>query len=133
MRARDIVQVYVKKQLETRGKWSAPKILLSYDNFSGTVTVLGRTEARMKAAIEDVKMASPENFLAGSLQEGIAVSNNSIESCIDELCVESISFNGGPAEGQSVAQTVGDRGLDSYDDEDIFISLPSVRYEIELY
>ena len=38
----DLVQVYTKLQHEKRGKWSNPKLVLSFGKISGTVTVPGR-------------------------------------------------------------------------------------------
>lgn len=107
--------------------------MLSYDYLSGTVIVLGKCRIKIKAAIEDVRMALSENFLASSILEGIYFTNSSSEDCIDELCLEFTSSNGGLADGHSILQTVDDSGLENKDEEDRFVSIPFVGDEIEVY
>jgi len=67
----DMVEVFIKKQHEKRGSWTAPKLVLSYDHPSRTVTVPGARGKTIAAAVEDVRHAVLENDIATAIQDAI--------------------------------------------------------------
>ena len=67
----DLVEVFIKKGKEKRGKWSTSKSILTYDHPSRTVTVAGKNGRVISAAIEDVRPAITENEFSLGLQEAM--------------------------------------------------------------
>lgn len=55
----NIVQVFIKKGNEKRGKSSGDKVVLEYDHDSRIVIVPGSGGRRIRAAVEDVRAALP--------------------------------------------------------------------------
>jgi len=80
----DIVQVFIKRQNEKRGSWSSPKPVLSFDHKSGSVVVPGRNGHKIKAALEDTRIAVVENELAMKVQEAIDDLQSSLDISIDD-------------------------------------------------
>jgi len=85
----DMVQIYVKKGNEKRGKWSGDKIVLSYDESSRSVTVPGGRGKRIIAAVEDVRPAIQKDSFAKLVQESI----DELEMSLDEVIQKSVSEN----------------------------------------
>ena len=54
----------MKEQYAKRSKWSAPKVVLDYNKSTGTISVAGKNGRSMQAALEDVRVALPEDSLA---------------------------------------------------------------------
>lgn len=107
--------------------------MVSYYSLSRIVTVPSKSGTKMKTAMEDVRMALLESSPDGTICDEIDVFKNTIEDCIDEVCVESVSADGDLADSQSVAHTVDDSGFDNENDKDRFILLSSVGDETEVY
>lgn len=87
----------------------------------------------MKAAIEDVRTALPENSIAGNILEGVDVITNSIEDCIDDLYEELASSSDCTPHGHAITQAFYDSCLENNDDEDRLTPLPSVGDDVEVY
>jgi len=81
----DLVEIFIKKQHEKRGKWSAPKPVLFYDPCSRTVTVPGSRGRKMKAAIEDIRYAAKSNTLAETIQASIDEIDNYIYESVQDM------------------------------------------------
>jgi len=87
----DLVQIYIKKQHEKRGKWSSPKPVLSFDTKSQTITVPGSNGRKIRSAIEDVRHATGENDFARIVQESIDQLDDLVQSSIQDIEKESPS------------------------------------------
>lgn len=84
----DMVQVFIKRDHEKRGKWTSPKLVLSYDKSSGIVTVPGTSGHTIKAAIEDVRLAITNSDLATSIQEAMDTLTLVVDNAIDDTITE---------------------------------------------
>lgn len=84
----DQVQIYIKQQHEKRGKWSSPKVAISFDSEMGTVTVPGKNGRFVRAALEDVRPAITESNFALTIQEAIDSISTNLEDSLDEFLTE---------------------------------------------
>lgn len=83
----DLVEVFIKRQHEKRGKWSPPRVVLSYDPSSRTITVPGSHGKTISSAIEDTRFAIQDNPLAIQIQQSIDQIDAELEhvtDCTDE-------------------------------------------------
>lgn len=80
----DMIEVYHKTGMKKKGVWSTPKIVLSVDHDSRSVTVPGRAGKRSTVALEDIRKALPEN----SFEETIQLSLDKLEESIEDELLE---------------------------------------------
>ncbi len=80
-----MVQIYTKNQHEKRGHWSSSKPVLSYDHEARTITVPGSGGRRICAAIEDVRIAGPEDELSTAIQDSIDNLDELLNDAADSL------------------------------------------------
>ena len=123
----DLVQIYIKEQHAKRGNWSSPKVVLSIDKPSGTITVPGRKGRTVKAAVEDVRLAVTEDKFAQKVQESIDTLDRSIDECIDEICSDDA------ANGESNDDTQFNTDNDDQSDNEQLTKLPTVGDSIDVY
>ena len=76
----DMIEVYHKTGMNKKGIWSTPKIVLSVDYESRTVTVPGRAGKRSTVAVKDIRMALTEN----SFEESIQLSLDKLDETIED-------------------------------------------------
>ena len=131
----DIIQIFIREQKDKRGKWSVPKVILDFDRNSGTVAVPGKNGKTIKAAIEDVRPALPENTLASAVQDGIDTLSRSLDDVIDQLgseapydTTEGSDFN---IAGQPKSIDYVENFLE--DTEENLTPLPTVGDSIDVY
>lgn len=65
------VHVFIKKCNEKRGKCPSDKLVLAYNHESRTATGPGSNGKRIKAAVEDVRVALPSDSLSREVQDSI--------------------------------------------------------------
>lgn len=58
-----LVKVFIKNEIEKRGKWLTPEVVLPIDRIFDTVTVLASSDPTMKVTFEDMRAALVENYL----------------------------------------------------------------------
>lgn len=83
----DLVQVFVRKEKEKRGKWLSARAVLSTDVTAGSVTVPDSNGKNITAAVEDTRHAIVDDDLAASVVESIDLISDSIDdfvSCLDD-------------------------------------------------
>lgn len=56
----DMVQVYLKRVLEKRGRWSSPRVVLSIDPSAGSISVPGSANNQITVAFEEFRLAIVE-------------------------------------------------------------------------
>lgn len=78
----DLIEVYQNTGMNKKGVWSTPKIVLAVDPESRTVTVPGKSGHKVTVAVEDIRLALPEESFAETIQISLDKLNESIE---DEL------------------------------------------------
>jgi len=79
----DPVQVFIKRDMEKKGKRSSPRPILTFDKPSGIVTVPGSNGEVVIAAVEDKRHAIYENALAKIMQEAIDEMSYEIDASLD--------------------------------------------------
>ena len=79
----DMFEIYIKRQHEKRGKWSSPRVVLSYDPSSRTITVPGAHEKTISSAIEDTRFAIQDDPFAIQIQQSIDQLDTDLENVID--------------------------------------------------
>ena len=84
----DLVEVFVKREKEKRGKWLTPRSVLSIDRASGSLTVPGAHGRTMTAAFEDVGIALDEDSFASMVQESIDTIDREITEALEEIGTE---------------------------------------------
>ena len=89
IRVGDMVEVFQQRQHEKRGKWSAPKPILSVDFNARSVTVPGKTGKELTIALEDLRPALPEDSFAQALHTGI----DELDDLLDDIQAESTEIN----------------------------------------
>ena len=114
----DIVEIYVKRQNDKRGKWSEPLPVLSYDKATGTVTVPSTDGRTRKAAVEDVRFSVSHNALATEIQHGIDL----IQQEIMEYLSNSETHN-----DSTPSFAANSSSIDEIDDDIIQFNLPVVE------
>ena len=82
--AGNLVQVFIQNGKEKCGKWSSPHSVISVDNDSGIVTVPGSRGHKIRAAIEDTRVAIQDDDLASSVQESIDQLDDSASEAISK-------------------------------------------------
>lgn len=85
LHAGDLVQIFVKKGHEKRGRWLSPRVVLSVDTNAGTVSVPGSNGHKVVAAVEDTRPAIVEDDFAASIVESIDQLDESIHESIEAL------------------------------------------------
>lgn len=85
MHVASLIPIYTKLKHQRRGSWSIPKIVLSVDSSSKTVTVSGNNGRPKKAAIEDIRLTTAGNELSRLIDESIDDMDGAIEETVDEL------------------------------------------------
>ena len=125
----DLVQVFIKKQNQKRGKWSQNKPVLAYDFPNRTITVPGSNGRKICAAIEDVRPAIRDNELAAAVQDAI----DEMDRNLDEVVEEIVEIRKGDDEQDSNQDDI--RNHQEPDDEIdcIGTNLPNVGDQIEVY
>jgi len=126
--AGDLVQVFIKKEMEKRGKWSSPRPILSFDKPSGIVTVPGSNGKVIKAAIEDTRHAIYENALAKVIQEAIDNLTIDIEDSMDN-----IDHSADDDSCERIIHKDSETHDLSDDDNGQLMSIPSIGEKIEVY
>lgn len=81
----DLVQVFIKKQIDKRGKRSTSNPILSFHRPSGTVSVPGKRGHVIKAAIEDVRPALKSDTLACAIQDTIDHMDSNLDKIINDV------------------------------------------------
>lgn len=76
----DLVDVFVKKTHEKRGRWLSLRTVLSVDNSSSIVSVPGLSGHSLSIALEDVRHSIVDDEFA----EHVRQSNDQLQSAIDE-------------------------------------------------
>lgn len=84
----DMVQTYNITKSEKRGKWSAPKNILSIDKSSRTVTVSGKAGHKMTFAIEDVLPSLKEDELSELVQHSIDELEQDVQTLTDDHLIQ---------------------------------------------
>ena len=67
----DVVEVYQKKEHETRGKWSDPRPIISINHDARSLIVPGRRGREVTVAFEDARPALQQQSFAHMVQEGL--------------------------------------------------------------
>lgn len=67
----DVVEVYQKKELGKRGKWSDPRPILSINHGARSLNIPGRRRREVTIAFEDGHLALQQQSFAHMVQEGI--------------------------------------------------------------
>jgi len=120
----DMVEVFIKREKEKRGKWSAPKPVLEFDPMSGIVVVPGTSGKKISAAVEDVRIAGKDNNLAQKIQEAIDSVNMTLDIALDNM-------NDG---NQSSSEQPFSAPSETEEDSGPFMSLlPSIGDNLEIY
>lgn len=100
----DMVEVFIKRENEKRGKWSAAKPVLEFDAASGIVILPGTIGHKIKAAVEDVRSAITGDSLARKIQEAIDVVDvsldTSVENTVDLSNNKSVAVQHGSVESE---------------------------------
>lgn len=65
----DMVEVYVNRERERRGKWSSPLVFIKVDRSSWTVNVPPTRGNTMEAAVEDVRPAVDDGSFASHVHD----------------------------------------------------------------
>lgn len=73
----DMVEIYIKHPHHRRGSWSALRPVLEVDYTTGTITVPESRGHRVKAPLEDVRLAITEDGFAQTVREP--------NDCLDRL------------------------------------------------
>eukprot|EP00171_Calliarthron_tuberculosum_P001315 IDg1315t1 len=121
----DTVQVYIKRENEKRGKWSSPKPVLEYDKISHTVSVPGNNGRKIRAAVEDTRVAIQDNALAVAVQEAIDTLNFTLDNSIDSL-ISTTSM-------ENTESPELDLELNCNDSESCLTEIPGVGQSIEVF
>jgi len=127
----DLVEVYLKKQHEKRGKWSSAKPVLSFDRSSRTVTVPGSNGRKIKAAIEDTRFAPKENQLASAIQESIDEIDLYIQEALSDI--EADTLTGSEADNNILKATTPEEADDIFEQSLPDSNLLHVGSNIEIY
>ena len=106
----DIVEVFQHSQHEKRGKWSAPKPILSVNFNSRSVTVPGKASKELTIALENLRPALPEDIFAHAVQTGI----DELDELLADIQAESTEVNVEPQDEEFnvITQCASDYGAD---------------------
>lgn len=125
------VQVFFKAQFDKRGKWSSPRIVLSYNKNTGTVTVPGKNSRKIQATVEDLRLALPENSLSNTIKEGIDTIARSLDECMDTVSVDDDARVS--VFGNEIKCTDDEFEIGNGKDDDRLLPAPSVGDNIEVH
>lgn len=117
----DMIQIFIKKYKEKRGKWSAPKPVSEHDWQNHTVTVPETSERKNRLACEDTRVTAVLNdTFAIYVQEAIDSLNFTIDQSVDSLCYNALS--------EEPDTTLSfDANMDISNQNDLSKEFPSVR------
>lgn len=118
----DLVQIYVKRDKEKRGKWFSPRTVLSFDKIAGIVTVDGAAGKTISAGVEDVRPAICNEEFALHVQEAI--------DCLDQSLDEILE----PSPDSSIVQdTATTRADDVIFEGDVSKTFPATGDDIDVF
>lgn len=74
-----ILELFIKKPNDKRGKWVTNKSVLLFDPSELTITFAGRNGHTANAALEDVRLSLQHHSLAKEIQDAIMLLNDDID------------------------------------------------------
>ena len=104
----DLVEIYQKKEHEKRGKWSAPKPVISVNTNAHSVTVPGRNGRNITVAFEDIRSAVRQDSFTQMVKDSSDVMTEIIQ---DQIVADSPSENTADA-SESSEKELGTDGTD---------------------
>jgi len=75
----DIVEVFIKRENEKRGKWTSPKPVISVDADTFSVTVPGKNGRKNRAAFEDIRLSVANDNFSKVIQDAIDALDASLD------------------------------------------------------
>ena len=123
--AGDLVQVYIQKDKEKKGKWSSPRTVLKIDKDSGIVTVPGSTGRPSSFAVEDVRLAVIDDDFAKHISE----TNDQLSDILEDALEAAVQAEN----SDNITNEVSTEYVPDFDHDGEPVSSPSVGDRVEVY
>ena len=115
----DLVQVYVKRGKEKRGRWLSPRQVISINTDAGMLSVPGAAGRQISVAFEDARAAHVQSEITDMIQESIDKLDNGIEEILSTP--DATSYND-QIQNSSQDLSTDHLHINNYDDNEYHIS-----------